>query len=86
MWSTMVLIRASDEQFVRIQAVVNEIDRAALVGASELHSISIDPSRAAADDVARVLQDCGAVDARRAVRRQLQAQGRRSCHARARAR
>lgn len=53
--SNSLLVRASDEQFAVIEQVSRTLDAGAIVTARQLRTLSIDPSRANAEEVARVL-------------------------------
>ncbi|MBX3363717.1 MAG: hypothetical protein KF866_03030 [Phycisphaeraceae bacterium] len=54
--SNSLIVRATAEQFDRIEALVHQLDKAALVGSREMRMIRIDPSRADAASMAATLK------------------------------
>ncbi|MBX3354181.1 MAG: hypothetical protein KF724_00605 [Phycisphaeraceae bacterium] len=53
--SNSLLVRASDEQFSVIERVSRALDKGSIVTSRQMRTLAIDPSRANAEEVARVL-------------------------------
>lgn len=51
-----LVVRASDEQFAQIERLVQQVDRAAVSAGREMRTVSLDPSRADASELARLLE------------------------------
>ncbi|HED52627.1 MAG TPA: hypothetical protein ENJ00_00290 [Phycisphaerales bacterium] len=55
--SNALVIRASEEQYVRIKEIVDELDAAAMATSRQFRRISVDPSRLEAGQMAELLRD-----------------------------
>ena len=51
-----LIVRASDAQYAQIEALVQQVDKAAVASGREMRTIALDPTRADASELARLLE------------------------------